>query len=148
DVDGDELPDKLRPLRGQVDRIAPAHRQPDEDDRGEPELLDHTGDVVEGDGGVVDVRRVTVPVPALVQGVDVEVRLQRDAEGVPGVRVSREAVEQEEWGAVLASPVEHVQLQIFHDALAIDRSQEVHGGAQDTRISTGGNRFAKIARIW
>ena len=44
-----------------------------------------------------------------VERVDMEVRLERDAEGVPGVRVPGEAVEQEQWGAPFPAPVEHVE---------------------------------------
>ena len=46
---------------------------------------------------------------ALVEGVDVKVRLQRDAEGVPGVRVPGEAVQEEQRRSALAAPVEQVE---------------------------------------
>src|SRR5206468_2999328 len=96
DVDDHELLDELGALGREVDRVASAHRQADEDERFETEGLDDAADVVERDGRVVDVGRIAVAVSALVEGEDVKMRLQRDAERVPGVRVPREAVQEEQ----------------------------------------------------
>ena len=55
--------------------------------------------------------------PALVEGVDVEVRLERDAERVPRVRVPREAVQQEQRRSALAAPVEQVEAETLTEKL-------------------------------
>jgi hypothetical protein len=73
-------------------------------------------------------------VPALIERHHPEVRLQGNAQRVPCVRVSREAMQEQERHASFAAPVEQVKLQALDDELAIERSQKVHGGAQDTRI--------------
>ena len=78
----------------------------------EAELVDDAADVVERDDRVVDVGRIAVAVAALVERVDVEVRLQRDAERVPRVGVSGEAVQEQERRPALAAPVEAVEPEI------------------------------------
>src|SRR3989475_12816007 len=83
-----------------------SHREPDEDERGQTELVDDAGDVVEGRDGVVRVGRITVTMTPLVEGVDVKVGLQRDAERVPRVRMSREPVQEQERRATVAAPVD------------------------------------------
>jgi hypothetical protein len=71
---------------------------------------------------------------ALIHRVDVEVGLEGDAEGVPRVRMPREAVQEQERGAVAAAPIEDVQLQAIDHHLAIHRTKEIHGGPHDNRI--------------
>ena len=60
--------------------------------------------------------------PALVQRVDVEVRLQREAQRVPGVRVAGEAVQQQQRGAALAAPVQGAQAETLDDEVAVERA--------------------------
>jgi hypothetical protein len=48
-------------------------------------------------------------VTTLVEGVDVEVRLERDAERIPGVSVTGEPVQEQQGGASLAAPVEQMK---------------------------------------
>ena len=143
DVDDHELLDELGALGREVDRVASAHRQADEDERFETEGLDDAADVVERDGRVVDVGRIAVAVSALVEGEDVKMRLQRDAERVPGVRVPREAVQEEQRRSSLAAPVEQMQLETLDGERAIDRAQEVHAhliARFGPRIKAGGGR--------
>src|SRR5262249_40144670 len=78
---------------------------------------------------------IAVAVAALVHRVDVEVRLERDAQRVPGMRVSCEAVQEEERRAPAAAPVEHVELEAVDVELAVDRTEEGHGGTHDSRIA-------------
>src|SRR5215472_14856008 len=92
DVDDHQFLDAVRPLRSEVHAVAPAHGQPHEDEGRQPKLIDHARDVVERGDGVVDVGGIAVAVAALIHRVDVEVRLERDAERVPGMRVPREAM--------------------------------------------------------
>src|SRR5437899_7483878 len=62
-----------------------------------------------------------------------EARLERDAEGIPRVRVAREAVEKHERRASFAAPVEDVELQAVDDDIAVDRTEEIDGGPHDSR---------------
>ena len=63
---------------------------------------------------------------ALVEGVDVEVRLERDAQRVPRMGVPGEAVQQQERRAALPAPVEAAQPQAVDGQIAVDRPEEVH----------------------
>ena len=63
---------------------------------------------------------------ALVERVDVKVRLQREAEGVPGVRVPREPVQEQERRAIAATPVEDVEPEPVDGQVAAERLEEVH----------------------
>jgi len=67
-------------------------------------------------------------VAALIEGVDVEVWLERDAQGVPRVRVSREAVQEQQRCPTFAAPVEQMEPQAVDRERAIDRAQEIHRG--------------------
>src|SRR3989454_6927563 len=89
DVDDDQLLDALRPLGGEVHRVATPHRESDENARGQAELVDDARDVVEGGRGGIGIGRIAVAVAARVESVDVNVGLQRDAERVPRVRMPR-----------------------------------------------------------
>src|SRR5262249_39689306 len=71
---------------------------------------------------------IALAVAALVQGVDVEVRLERDAQRVPRVGVPAEAVQEEERGALLSAPVEGVKPPAVDDEGTVERTPEVHGG--------------------
>src|SRR5438046_6296562 len=82
DVHDDQARDVVGPLRGEVHRVAAAHRQADEYGRAQAELIDHAGKIVEGDDGVVDVGRIAVAVATLVERVHVEVRLERETQRV------------------------------------------------------------------
>src|SRR5262249_33444752 len=135
DVDDHQLLHAIGALRGEVHAVAPAHGQPHEDEGREAELIDDARDVVERRDGVVDLCGIAVAVAALVHRVDVEVRLERDAEGVPGMRVPRESVEEDERRAIASAPVEHVELEAVDDDVAVDRTEEVHGGSHDSRIA-------------
>src|SRR5262245_53736152 len=135
DVDDHQLLHAIGSLRGEVHAVAPAHGQPHEDDGREAELIDDARDVVERRDGVVDLGGIAVAVAALVHRVDVEMWLERDAEGVPGMRVSREAVQEKERRAITAAPVEHVELEAVDDDVTVDRTEEVHGGSHDSRIA-------------
>src|SRR5262244_441740 len=135
DVDDHQLLHAIGPLRGEVHAVAPAHGQPHEDKGRQAELIDDSRDVLERRDGVVDLAGIAVAVAALVHRVDVEMRLQRDAERVPGMRVPRESVQEEERGAIAAAPVEHVELEAVDDDVAVDRTEEVHGGSHDSRIA-------------
>ena len=126
DVHDDQRPDAVGSLGGEVHRVPAAHREPDEDQRGQAELVDDAGDVVERRDRVVDVRRIAVSVTALVERVDVKVRLQREAEGVPGVRVPREPVQEQERRAIAATPVEDVKPQPVDPEMKVQWAQEVH----------------------
>src|SRR5881628_1904091 len=121
-----ELLDEVRPLGGEIHRVAATHREPDEDGRGQTELVDDAEDVVEGRDGVVRVGRITVTMTALVEGVDVKVGLQRDAERVPRVRMSREPVQEQERRATVAAPVEDVKPQPVDEHVTAQRTQEIH----------------------
>src|SRR5262245_25500409 len=134
DVDDDQLLDPIGPLRGEVHAVASAHGEPHEDEGRETELIDHARDVVERRNGVVDLGGIAVAVAALIHRVDVEVRLEGDAERVPGMRVPREAMQEQERRAIAAAPVEHVELETVDDEIAVDRTEEVHGGWHDSRI--------------
>jgi len=63
---------------------------------------------------------------ALVDREHVVMRLERDAEGVPGVRVPREAVQEHEGRTVAAAPVQDVEPQAVDDQVTIERSKEIH----------------------
>jgi len=126
DVDDDQLLDELGPLGREVDRVTAAHREADQHERGHAELVEDPADVVEGGDGVVGVGRVAVTVTALVHGVDVEMRLERDAQRVPRVRVPGEAVQQQQRRAPLTAPVEDVESQAVDGQEAIERAQEIH----------------------
>src|SRR5205807_1207775 len=73
DVDDDQLLHEARPLGGEVHRVPAAHREPDEDERPQAQLVDDAGDVVEGRDGVVGVGGIAVAVTPRVEGVDVKV---------------------------------------------------------------------------
>src|SRR5947209_19305710 len=62
----------------------------------------------------------------LVEGVDVKVGLQRDAERVPRVRMSGEPVEERERRATVAAPVEGVKPQPVDEHVTVERTQEIH----------------------
>ena len=53
-------------------------------------------------------------------------RLERDAEGVPGVGVPREAVQEHEGRAVATAPVQDVEPQAIDNQVMIQRSKEIH----------------------
>jgi peptide/nickel transport system substrate-binding protein len=128
DVDDDQLLDELGPFGREVDRVAAAHRESDQHERGDPELSEDAIEVVECRDRVVDVRGIAVAVSALIERVDVEVGLERDAQGIPRVRVAREAVQEQQRRAAFAAPVEQMQPQTVDREGAIDRAQEIHRG--------------------
>src|SRR5262245_61380449 len=135
DVDDYQLLHAIEALRGEVHAVAPAHGQPHEDEGRQAELIDHARDVVERRDGVVDLAGIAVAVAALIHRVDVEVWLERDAERVPGMRVPREAMQEQERRAIAPAPVEHVELEAIDDEIAVDRAKEIHGGTHDSRIA-------------
>ena len=96
DIDDDQSLDGVGPLGGHIHRVTAAHREPNQHQGLQSELVDDPADVGEGRDGGVDIRPIAVPVPALVEGVHVEVRLQRDAERIPRVGMTREPVQEEE----------------------------------------------------
>jgi hypothetical protein len=53
-------------------------------------------------------------------------RLERNAERVPGVRVPREAVQEDQGRAAAAAPVQDVEPQAIDDDITIQRSKEIH----------------------
>src|SRR5216117_3630388 len=126
DVEDDDSLDQLGPLGREVHRGAPAHREPDQRERAQAELLDDTREVAEGAGRVVDVGGIAVAVAARVERHHVEVRLQRDGERVPGVGVAGEAVQQQQRRAAVAAPVQQVQAPSVEGEVALARAQEAH----------------------
>src|SRR5207244_2805146 len=126
DVEDDDSLDQLGPLGREVHRGAPAHREPDQRERAQAELLEDTREVAEGAGRVVDVGGIAVAVAARVERHHVEVRLQRDGERVPGVSVAGEAVQQQQRRAAVAAPVQQVQAPSVDGEVALARAQEAH----------------------
>ena len=114
--------------------LRPPIDSPTRHERGEAELIDDAADVVEGHDARCRRRRVAVAVAALVDGVHVEVRLERDAERVPGVGVAGEAVQEQQRCAAVAAPVEDVEAQTLHREVAIERPQQIHGRAPRRRV--------------
>ena len=68
---------------------------------------------------------------ALVQRIDVEVRLERDAQRVPGMGVSGETVQEEERRAPLATPIQAVQAQAVDGQIAVGGPEEIHELGQE-----------------
>ena len=125
--------DHFRPLGGEVHRVATAHGEPDQGEGSHAELIDDAREILERPGGVVDVGGIAVAVTARIQRVHVEVRLQRDGQRVPRVRVAGEAVQQQQGRSVLAAPVEQAQTAAVDDEIALVRTEQVHPAPTSTR---------------
>ena len=96
-----------------------------------PELRGDAGEIVEGRDGAVGLGGIALAVAALVQRIDVEVRLERDAQRVPGMRVPGEAVQEEQRRAALPAPVQAVQAQAIDGQIAVGRPEEIHALGQE-----------------